>query len=225
MSPKSQKGLQAFMTLVFLCSGSVYKSFLWIQVATVAVETLCFWDTSRFVFTVTMENEGGLLSPPCSWKYLVSLGKLMTQPGNEPMMQFWMSIPSLGESWGYRAELWLFSAHEVRAVLACCPHFWIFKHSLGTSPNTCTHPLVHLFHVRSGRLPQSLQVLMFTLPKPLPQHTSWRLWNNLELVSETLQTSLHCVCYWKAKFKRSVAEWYCYFACKTFLQISQLFQQ
>lgn len=136
MSPKSQKGLQVFVALVSLCSAFVCKSFLWIQVATVAVETFCFWDISRFVFTVTMENEGGLLSPPCRWKYLVSLGKLMTQPGNEPMIQFWMSIPSLGKSWGYRAELCLFSAHEVSAALACCPQFWIFKHLLETSPTS-----------------------------------------------------------------------------------------
>lgn len=34
------------------------------------------------------------------------------------MTQFWMSIHSLGESWGYRAELCLFSAHEVSAALA-----------------------------------------------------------------------------------------------------------
>lgn len=78
MSPKTKKGLQVFMILPFLCSGSVCKSFLWIQVVTIAVETLCFCDISRFVFTVTMENEGGLLSPPCRWKYLVYLGKLMT---------------------------------------------------------------------------------------------------------------------------------------------------
>lgn len=98
---------------------------------------------------------------------------------------------------------------------------------LGIS-KTCTHPMVHLFHVISGRLPQPLQVLMFALPKPLPQHTaltSWRLWNNLELMSGTLQMRLHCVCYWRAKYKRSAAELYWYFACKTFLQISQLFQQ
>lgn len=118
----------------FLCYGSVCKSFLWIQVVIVAVEILCFWTIPRFVFTVTMEIEGGLLSPPCRWKYLVSLGKLMTQPGNEPMIQFWMCIPSLGESWGCRAELCLFSACEVSAVLARCPQFWIFKHSLGASP-------------------------------------------------------------------------------------------
>lgn len=62
--------------------------------------------------------------------------------------------------------------------------------------NTCTHPMARLFHVRSGRLPQPLQVLMFALPKPWPQHTaltSWRLWNHLELMSGTLQTPLHLV--------------------------------
>lgn len=94
--------------------------------------------------------------------------------------------------------------------------------------NACTHPMAWLFHVRSGRLPQLLQVLMFALPKPLPQHTaltSWTLWNNLELMSGTLQTPLHCVWCWRAKCKRSMAEWYRYFACKTFLQISQFFQQ
>lgn len=120
MSPKIQKGLQVtkivcsfinrnilssyllcvFMTLVFLCSGPVCESCLWIHVVTVAVETLCFCGISRFVFTVTMENEGGLLSPSYRWKCVVSPGKLMSEPGNEPMIQFWMGIPPLGESQG-----------------------------------------------------------------------------------------------------------------------------
>lgn len=111
------------------------------------------------------------------------------------------------------------------AMLSPILNFQVF--SWGIS-NTCTHPMVHLFHVRSGRLLWLLQVLMFALPKLLPQRTaliSWRLWNNSELVSGTLQTPVYCVWYWRAKCKRSVAEWYWYFACKTFLQISQLFQQ
>lgn len=53
-----------------------------LHVVTVAVETLCFCGISRFVFTVTMENEGGLLSPSHRWKCVVSPGKLMTEPGN-----------------------------------------------------------------------------------------------------------------------------------------------
>lgn len=105
---------------------------------------------------------------------------------------------------------------------------WNFQAFFWGISKTCTHPMVHLFHVRSGRLPQPLQVLMFALPKSLPQHTaltSWRLRDNLELMSGTLQMPLHCLWYWRAKYKRSLAELYWYFACKTFLQISQLFQQ
>lgn len=115
------------MTLVFLCSGSVCESCLWTHVVAVAVETLCFCGISGFVFTVTMENEKGLLSPSYRWKYVVSPGKLMTEPGNEPMIQFWMSIPPLGKLRGCRAEPCLFLAQEVGAVLACCPQFWPFR--------------------------------------------------------------------------------------------------
>lgn len=96
-----------FVILVFLCSGPVCESCLLAHV-TVAVDTLCFCVISRFVFTVTMENEGGLLSPSYSWKYMVSPGKLMTETGNESIMQFWMSIPPPGESWGCRAQPCLF---------------------------------------------------------------------------------------------------------------------
>ena len=136
--------------------------------------------------TVTTENEGGLLSRSYRWKYVVSPGKLMTEPGNESLIQFWMSIPPPGESWGCRAEPCLFLAQEVRAVTACCPQFWPFRHALGDISKTCAHPMVPLFCVRSGRIPQPLQVLMFALLRPLPKHpavTLWRLWNNLKLVS------------------------------------------
>lgn len=151
---------------------------------------LCFCGISRFVFTVTMENEGSLLSPSYRWKYMVSLGKLMTELGNEPVIQFWMSAPPPGELWGCRAEPCLFLAQEVRAVSACCPQFWPFRHAIGNVSKTCAHPMVCVFCVRSGRIPQPLQVLMFAL---LETFTSTYCFNFMETL-EQFETSVqgHC---------------------------------
>lgn len=60
------------------------------------------------------------------------------------------------------------------------------------------HPMVHLFSVRPGKIPQLLQVLMFALQRPLPHCTaltSWRLWNNLKLASRDIADTflLHLV--------------------------------
>ena len=118
----------------------------------------CCGDTllcgiSRFVFTVAMENEGGLLSPSYRWKCVVSPGKLMTEPGNEPMIQFWMSIPPLGELWGCRSEPCLFLAQKVRAVSACCPQFWPFRQALGHISKMCpSYGSLVLCHIRQNTL-------------------------------------------------------------------------
>lgn len=156
------------MILVFLCSGPVCKSCLWTHVVSVVVATLCFCGISMFVFTVTTENEGGLLSPSYRWKYMVSPRKLMTEPGNEHMILSWMSIPPPGELSGCGAEPCLFLAQEVRAHWHAIPSFGILGVLLGTS-------LVRLFCVRSGRIPQLLWVLMFALLRPLPQCTALTL--------------------------------------------------
>lgn len=136
MSPKTRKGLQVFITLVFFCSGSMCKSFLWIQVVTVAVETLCFCDISRFVFTVTMENKG---------RFVISILQM-------EILGFSRETSDTCRKWAHDTVLdeysffgrvlglqgWALpifsSVKESNAVLACCPQFWTFRHSPGISP-------------------------------------------------------------------------------------------
>lgn len=134
-----------------------------------------------FVFTVTTENEGGLLSPSYRWNYVVSPEKLMSEPGKKPMTQFWMGISPLGESRGCRAEPCLFLAQEVKAVLTV-PSYGLSGMLLWASPKTCAHPVIHLYCVRSGRIPQPLQVLMFAYL----YLSILRLGNNFKLVSRDI---------------------------------------
>lgn len=95
---------------------------------------------------------------------------------------------------------------------------------LGTSSRRA-HAVVHLFCDRSGRIPQPLQVLLFALPRSLPQRaalTLWKLWNNLKLVSRDFADTYSLGLVFKSKMQGWMAQWYWYFACKTF-QFSQLF--
>lgn len=118
------------MTFIFLCSRPLSEFCLWTPFVTVAVETLCFCGISRFAFTVTMENEGVCylhLTDGNAW----FLHGNSWQPGNEPIVEFWMSTHLLSELWDYKAEICLFIVQEVSAMLLCCPEIWPLGHTLG----------------------------------------------------------------------------------------------